>query len=473
MKKQKKNVVKMLSAGLTAALVSAGVLPVFAETEVSAETPDRIVAYLDKSEGNDQNKGDSSREALRSLEAVRRYFLGKSEAAAESPAEESSETQYLLVLCEDTELTETEKKELEKYKLPFMTLEEFTGQREEETETPAVPTPTISPVPTPTAAPTPAPAVSPTPAPTEEPEKEEDPEEEVTPTPTPTEEPEKEEDPEEEVTPTPTPTEEPEKEEDPEEEVTPTPAPTEEPEKEDPKEEVTPTPTPTEKPEKEEEPEEVVTSTPAPAEKPEKEEKPEAAGSEAPVSGETKTEGLKEEAETTPAPAAKAKTREKQPETPTPAPTAAETPVPVETAEPVPAAEEEPTAAGENAGLWTAVLQVRSLPGVDLVGGGSQILGGSEETPESSGTAPEESYPDSGNSSAQTVVTNGSVTPLRPAEAVPTGDLNYLLPYSLSAAAALLGGSVLLRLQVEKKRNLFRAAVQREREQFRKDCKIE
>ena len=453
MKKQKKNVVKMLSAGLTAALVSAGVLPVFAETEVSAETPDRIVAYLDKSEGNDQNKGDSSREALRSLEAVRRYFLGKSEAAAESPAEESSETQYLLVLCEDTELTETEKKELEKYKLPFMTLEEFTGQREEETETPAVPTPTVSPVPTPTAAPTPAPAVSPTPAPTEEPEKEEDPEEEVTPTPTPTEEPEKEEDPEEEVTPTP--------------------APTEEPEKEDPKEEVTPTPTPTEKPEKEEEPEEVVTSTPAPAEKPEKEEKPEAAGSEAPVSGETKTEGLKEEAETTPAPAAKAKTREKQPETPTPAPTAAETPVPVETAEPVPAAEEEPTAAGENTGLWTAVLQVRSLPGVDLVGGGSQILGGSEETPESSGTAPEESYPDSGNSSAQTVVTNGSVTPLRPAEAVPTGDLNYLLPYSLSAAAALLGGSVLLRLQVEKKRNLFRAAVQREREQFRKDCKIE
>ena len=453
MKKQKKNVVKMLSAGLTAALVSAGVLPVFAETEVSAETPDRIVAYLDKSEGNDQNKGDSSREALRSLEAVRRYFLGKSEAAAESPAEESSETQYLLVLCEDTELTETEKKELEKYKLPFMTLEEFIGQREEETETPAVPTPTISPVPTPTAAPTPAPAVSPTPTPTEEPEKEEDPEEEVTPTPTPTEEPEKEEDPEEEVTPTP--------------------APTEEPEKEDPKEEVTPTPTSTEKPEKEEEPEEVVTSTPAPAEKPEKEEKPEAAGSEAPVSGETKTEGLKEEAETTPAPAAKAKTREKQPETPTPAPTAAETPVPVETAEPVPAAEEEPTAAGENAGLWTAVLQVRSLPGVDLVGGGSQILGGSEETPESSGTAPEESYPDSGNSSAQTVVTNGSVTPLRPAEAVPTGDLNYLLPYSLSAAAALLGGSVLLRLQVEKKRNFFRAAVQREREQFRKDCKIE
>ena len=162
-----------------------------------------------------------------------------------------------------------------------------------------------------------------------------------------------------------------------------------------------------------------MTSTPAPAEKPEKEEKPEAAGSEAPVSGETKTEGLKEEAETTPAPAAKAKTREKNSrKRPDAGPhSGGNAPFPWRTAEPVPAAEEEPTAAGENAGLWTAVLQVRSLPGVDL---GSEAARRSwadlRKRLKAAGTAPEESYPDSGNSSAQTVVTNGSVTPLRPAE---------------------------------------------------------
>ena len=368
MQKQKKNVVKMLSAGLAAALVSTGILPVFADTEKKEEAPERIAVYLDKEEGSDQNQGDSEKEALKSLKAVWESIQKKEEEALKKAEEEdgvlqkeeeTAESEWVLILCGDTELTAGEKKELQKEKLPVMTLEEFEKLLKEEAAEM-------------TGEPSPAPEPS-----------EENPETTVTPTPVPapTEEPEKEP----EATPTP--------------EATVTPEPEKEPE-------ATPTPEATVTPEPEKEPD----TTPEP------------------------------EATVTPEP-------EKEPEA-TPSPEATVTPEPEKEPEAATPAASERTAAAASL-VW------RSLPGLDLVGNGTLV---SVEQPVS-GTG-------------QTTGAGGSLTPQRPAQAVPTGDMSRTLPYTLSTAVAVLGGGILLRLQLEKRRESSRAAGRRELEKFKEDCKI-
>ena len=385
MQKQKKNIVKLLSAGLAASMVTAGVLPVFAQEETAENKPVRLVAYLDKEEGSDKNKGTSQTEALKSLKAVREYFQEKEESLPDAEKTEASDIQRVLVLCQDTELTEQEKEELKEYSFPVLSFQEFLKLLEEEWKEQILP--------------------SPTPEPTKEPEAEE--------------------------TPTPEPTKEPEKEEEPEAEKTPAPEAAKEPEK------------------KEEKPEAEETPTPEPTKEPEKEEKPEAA--------------------------AAPRTRQEQPEQETVL-TPAAAPVPTEP----PAA----SVPAETAVIQTAALQLRSLPGVDLVGGGSQITVTpvrpveEEQQPAVNQTTVSDNQTDASNnqtaaSDNQTTTSNGSLTHHRPAQAVPTGDVNYMLPYTLSAAVALLGGGVLIRLRLEKRRNLSRALVQKEREQFRKDCKIQ
>ena len=419
MQKQKKNIVKLLSAGLAASMVTAGVLPVFAQEETAENKPVRLVAYLDKEEGSDKNKGTSQTEALKSLKAVREYFQEKEESLPDAEKTEASDIQRVLVLCQDTELTEQEKEELKEYSFPVLSFQEFLKLLEEEWKEQILPSPTPEPTKEPEAEETP------TPEPTKEPEAEK------TPTPEPTKEPEKEEEPEAEETPTPEPTKEPEKEEEPEAEKTPAPEAAKEPEK------------------KEEKPEAEETPTPEPTKEPEKEEKPEAA--------------------------AAPRTRQEQPEQETVL-TPAAAPVPTEP----PAA----SVPAETAVIQTAALQLRSLPGVDLVGGGSQITVTpvrpveEEQQPAVNQTTVSDNQTDASNnqtaaSDNQTTTSNGSLTHHRPAQAVPTGDVNYMLPYTLSAAVALLGGGVLIRLRLEKRRNLSRALVQKEREQFRKDCKIQ
>ena len=111
--------------------------------------------------------------------------------------------------------------------------------------------------------------------------------------------------------------------------------------------------------------------------------------------------------------------------------------------------------------MGTALIQTRRLPGTDLVGNGTLTSVNQSGTSGSGGTG-----------QAQTAGSGGSLTPQRPAQAVPTGDMSRTLPYTLSAAVAFLGGSILFRLRLEKRREMARALGRQELEKFKEDCKI-
>lgn len=487
MKRQKKNVAKVLSVCLAGALTCTGILPVFAGDEAAEkEERDRLVVYLDKANGQDSNEGSTDKQPLKSVKAVREYFEKLEEesdeeqkpeqpAAGSDSLEQPEKEIRLVVLCQETELTESEEKLLEEEGLRILTAEEYQEFLEQENPKEAEPSET----PAPDSQEEPEeesqkdqPAVTPSPAPAPEKPEEEEPAEETVPG---EEEQEGEEEPaaEEER--------EPEKEETPAAEETepePTPSGEGEEEKEE-KPEKEPGPADEEK-----EPEQDKTSE----EEQKKPEEEQAAAAEeekepeeepAPEEKEQKPEILlmtelaeAEKAQPSKSPAKEEKTEPEQGEDPDAQEEEAkpeETPQPAEpeqTPEPenhdsrTASAEAQASAQKSGTLSGTAGIQARTLPGFDLVGGGISAL-----KPGNAGGSENELIGSAGSG-------NNSVTPAaeRP---VNTGDFSQLLPYTLSMAVGVLGGGILMRLRLENKRNACRAGYRQELEKFREDCRIQ
>jgi hypothetical protein len=494
MKIRKKNIVKMLSICLALVLAAGSILTVSAGAEKNPEAAENgPVIYLDMENGNDAHDGLTSETPVRTLDAVRKHMdkadgEGTDTEVPESGSQDNPETEWKVILCGDTVLTEEQAADLKEEGIAVFTASEY-EEYLESLENAGVPSPV----------PTPEPdngkdEVTPTPGAEEEATPTPGAEEEATPTPTPGAE--------EEATPTPTPGAE--------EEATPTPTPGAE-------EEATPTPTPGAEEEATPTPGAEEEATPTPTPGAEEEATP------------TPTPGAEEEATLTPTPGAEEEeTPEPTPETETEIPADSETEtgtemkgwnkIPMvsffaltdtlaveeeaaEEEDPVPAeepeTEETADLSGENPLLSAGetvrkaeTLIARKLPGTDLVGGGTSTAGPSEPKPsENTGSGGKEnagsgsSAGSSGqNAAGETTSASGdrhsgtgtslSLTPQRP-KPVQTGDLTQMFPSVISLCLSGFLCLLLARTAVERKRNISRAISQEEREQFRRDCRID